>query len=86
MGAKGRSALLHRRDLAQAVGKKTQRALRCNARVQLAHSTGCSVARVNEGFFAFFTRRNAFALAFIQGLKVVAAHIDLATHFQHCRH
>jgi hypothetical protein len=39
------------RDLAQAVGEKAQRALRGDARIELAHGAG-GVARVDEGLAA----------------------------------
>ena len=67
-----RAALLHRRDLTQAIGEKSERPLRRNGRVQLAHCAGGGVARVDEGFLA------ALALGLIQPLEVGTRHVDLA--------
>ncbi len=69
--------------LADTVGKKAQWALGGDSGVELAHGTGSGVARVDKGFFALLTGGNALALALVQRLKVVAAHIDLPAHFQH---
>ena len=85
MGVEARPSLLRRRDVAQAIGKKAQAPLGRDGRVQLAHATGRRIAWVDKGFFAFGTLRNLFALLFIQGFKIGAAHIDLAAHFQHGR-
>ena len=79
MGVKHRAALVCRGDVPQPVGKKLQWSLGRNGRVQLAHGTCCGVARVDEGFQA------CVALAFVQRVKVVAAHVHLAAHFQHGR-
>ena len=84
MRCKGRAAVIRRGHVAHAVSKKTQRPLRCNRWVQLAHSTSSSVARVDESFFAFHALGNFGALALVKGFKVVAAHVDLAADFQHC--
>ena len=65
--------------LAQAVGKKRQRPLRGDFRVELAHRAGGGVARIDKGFFA------ARQQAGVQRLEVVAAHIHLAAHFQQGR-
>jgi hypothetical protein len=67
--------------LAYAVGKKTQGALGSNFAVQLAHSPGGGVTWIDKGFFAFGTSGNFCALAFVQLLKIIAAHIDLAAYF-----
>ena len=72
--------------LAQAIGKKAQRALRSNGRVKLAHRTRCGVARVDKGFFALGTVGNFLPLAFVQRVEVVAAHVHLASHLQHGGH
>ena len=72
--------------LAHAIGKKAQRPLGGNGRVELAHGTGGGVARVDEGFLALVAMRNARALALVERLKIVAPHIDLAAHFQHLGH
>ena len=48
-----RTTFVGGRDVAQAISKKTQRTFGRNARVELAHRTRRSVARVDEGFFAF---------------------------------
>ena len=79
MGFKHRAALLCRSDFPQTVRKKLQWPLGGNARIELAHGTCGGVARVDEGFEAGFT------LAFVQRVKVVAAHVHLAAHFQHGR-
>ena len=83
MCAKGRATLIYWRDLAYPISKKTQRPLGGNGGVELTDRTGCGVARVNKGFFALVPCGNAHALARVQSLKIVAAHIDLATDFQH---
>ena len=49
----------------------------------MTHRTGCGVARVDEGFFALGACGDALALALVQRLKVVTAHVDLAAHFEH---
>ena len=74
-----RPALRCRRDFAHAIGKKAQRALGGNRRVQLAHRAGSGVARVDKGFLP------ALALRFVEALKVGACHVDLAAHLQHRR-
>ena len=48
MGGKGRAAFAHWGDSAQAVGKKAQWPLRCNAGIQLAHRPRSRIARVDE--------------------------------------
>ncbi len=80
MGVERRSTLLGRCDLAQAIGIKAQRPLGGDRRVKLAHRTRGRIARVDEGFLALL------ALARIQCLEIVAAHVDLASHFQHGWH
>ena len=75
-------AALHFTDT---VGKKTQRPLCRNCGVQLAHRTSGCIARIDKGFFAFVALRDARSLARVQGLKIIAAHIHLASHFQHRR-
>ena len=79
----GRGLVILRRDCAQAIGEKAQGALGGNGRIELAHGTGGGVARVHKGFFTLFPGSNAIALALVQSFKVVAAHVDLATHLQH---
>ena len=69
-----RAPALH---FAQAIGVKAQRALGGNRRVQLPHRTSGGVARVDKSL------AGTGALALVQVFKIVAAHINLATHFQH---
>jgi len=78
--AKHRPALGRRRDRAQAVGKKTQGPLGGDVGVELAHSACGGIARVHKGLAALL------ALALVQRIKVGAAHVDLAAHFQNRRH
>ena len=66
-------------DFSQAIGKKAQGPLRSNGRIELPHGAGRRIARVHEGLLALL------ALTFVQGLEVVAAHVDLAAHLQHLR-
>jgi hypothetical protein len=80
MRAKHRPALGRRRDGAQAVGKKAQRALGGDVRIELAHGPRGGVARVHKGLAALL------ALALVERIKVGAAHVDLAAHFQHRGH
>ena len=80
MRTKLRSARLHRRNLAQAVGKKTQRPLGRNAGVELAHRTGSGIAGVDEGF------QPTLPLLLIQSLKIISAHVHLTAHLQHRWH
>ena len=79
------AAVSYRRYLPQAIGKKAQWPLRGNTGVQLAHGPCCCVARVDKSFFTFHALGNLAALAFIEGFKIVATHVDLTAHFQHCR-
>ena len=81
VGQQGVHAVSRRVDQ-QAVGKKAQGPLRCNARVQLAHRTCSGVARIDKGFFTLHAGSDAAALALVQRFKVIAAHVDLATHLQ----
>ena len=69
-------------DLTQAIGKKTQRPLRCNVGVELSNGTGCCIAWIDKGFFSFGAFCNFLKLAFIQRIKIIAAHIDLTAHLQ----
>ena len=85
MRAPRRSPLGRRGDVTQTIGKKAQRAFSRNPRIELAHRAGGGVARVDEGFLALVARRDALALAFVQGLEIVSAHVDLAAHLQHGR-
>ena len=73
MGGRGLPAF----HLAQAVGVEAQRPAGGDARVELAHDAGGGVARVHEGLVA------AFALLLVHALEVIAAHVDLAAHFDH---
>ena len=84
MGFKGGAAAIGRGNVAQAISKKAQGALRCNVGVQLADCACGGVARVDESFFAFYALGNFGALALVKGFKIVAAHVDLAADFQHC--
>ena len=70
-------------DVAQPVGKKAQGALGGNARIELAHRASGGIAGVDKGLLALGACSDALALALIQRLKVIPAHIDLAAHFQH---
>jgi hypothetical protein len=63
---------------AQAVGEEAQRLVRPSP----GRAGGCAgrgVARVDEGLAALL------ALALVEALEVVAAHVDLAAHFQQRR-
>ena len=82
MGFEVRPALLGRRDFAQPVGEETQGTLGRYGGVQLTHSSRSGVTRVDKGFFAFHALGDFFALALIQGLEVIATHVDLAAHLQ----
>jgi len=83
VGGQRRATLLGRRDLAQTVGKKAQRPARGDGRVELAHGTGGGVARVDKGLLALGAGGDLLALAGIEALEVVAAHVDLAAHLEH---
>ena len=83
VGSPLRTAFVGRRDVAQAISKKAQRPFSRNARVELAHRTRRRVARIDEGFFTFGACGDALALALVQGFEIVAAHVDLAAHFEH---
>ena len=65
-----------------AIGEKTQRPLGGNRRVELAHRTGGSIARVDKGLLALFSGGDAQALAGVERLEIVAAHIHLAAHLE----
>ena len=75
MGGKRRAALLRGRDVAQPVGIKTQRSLRRDGRIELAHRTRGRIARIDKRLLAFV------ALLLVEGVKVVPAHEDFAAHF-----
>ena len=79
----GGPALFWRADLTHPVSKKAQGTLRSNGRIELAHCASGRVARVDEGFLASFTLRNFAALALVERIKIIAAHVDLAANFQH---
>ena len=76
-------AFIHRCDVTDTISEKAQRALRGNAGVQLAHSTGGCIAWVDKGFFTLLPGGNACALAIVQSFKVAAGHVNLAAHFQY---
>ena len=80
MSLEGRTALLRRCHLAQAVGEKAQGTLRRNRRVELAHGAGRGVARIDEGL------ESVLALALVEAFEIVAPHVDLAAHFEHLGH
>ena len=80
MGVKVRPAFRRRGDFPHAIGKKAQWPLCSDAGIELAHSPRCGVARVDEGFLALL------ALALVEGVKVITAHVDLTPHLQHERH
>ena len=84
MSFKGWASVVTQGDVAQAISKKAQRPLRRNAWVKLANRTSGCVARVDERFFALHALRNFGALPLIKRFKIITAHIDFATHFQHC--
>ena len=69
----GVTAPLH---LAQPIRKKAQGALRGNARIELAHRTGCGIARVDKGFVP------GSGLACVERVEVRAGHVNLAAHLQ----
>src|SRR5690606_9251695 len=71
---------------AEPIGKEPKGTLRGNAGVVLTHRACGRVARVHEGFFALGARGDSVALAFVERVKIVAAHVDLATHFKHGWH
>ena len=72
-----RGRLLPALQFAQPVGEERQRPLRGDGRIELAHGASRGVARVDVGLLALG------ALGVVQALEVVAAHVDLAAHFQH---
>ena len=80
MRLKLRAALAGRRDRAKTVGKKAQRSLGGDVRIELAHRARGCVARVHKRFAALL------ALTLIERIKVGTAHVHLATHFQQRRH
>ena len=84
MGGKNRPAVGCWRHITQTIGKKTQWALRCNTRIQLAHSTCIRIARIDKSFFTFGPSRDASPLAFVQSIKIIAAHKDFTPNLQHC--
>ena len=45
-------------------------------RIQLPQASGCSIARVDEGFLTRFAR------SIVQGVKSGARHVDLSANFQ----
>ena len=81
-----RAALLGLRDLTHPVSIKTEWALGCDGGVKLSDGTGGGIARVDKGFFVAGTVSDFLALALVQGLEVVTAHVHLAPHLQHGRH
>ena len=78
----GRATLFCLAHLTHAVGKKAQGTLRSNRRVQLSHRSGRRIARVDKGFFTPRTLCDFESLPFVEGVKIIATHVDLATHFQ----
>ncbi len=81
---KHRPALLWRRDLAQAISKKAELAVGGDGRVELAHPTCSSIARVHKSLFTLCTFGDLLALALVEGFKISAAHVDLAPDLNHC--
>ena len=65
--------------------QKTQRALRRNGRVKLAHRACGRIARVDEGLFPLCTGCNALPLALIECFKIVTPHIHLTPDLEHVR-
>ena len=78
-------ALFRWRDLAQPVSEKTQLAVVRDGGVELPNRAGCGVARVHEQLFVLLPLGDLLALAFVELLELVAAHVDLAAHLQHRR-
>jgi hypothetical protein len=64
----------------QPIGKKRQRTPRSDGGIELADAAGCSVARIDQRAFA---HREC---ARVEGIEVVAPHIDFAAHFEHLGH
>ncbi len=86
MGVEPRAAVGGRRHLAQAVGEKAQPPLGRQRGIELAHRAGGGVARVDEGLGGLVAGGHALAHDLVQALEIVAAHIDLAAHFEQRRH
>ena len=74
------------RDLTHTISKETQGSIGCDGGVELAHRAGGRIARVDKRLLTLVTPGTAFALARIECIKVVTAHVDLATHLQYRRH
>ena len=83
MGLQGRSTLVGRRDLAQAVGEEAQGPAGGDGWVELAHGARCGIARVHEGLFTLGAGRDPGALRLVEPFEIVPAHVDLTANLQH---
>ena len=79
MGGKLRPALGGRGDGPNAIGKKRQGPLHGDVRIKLAHRPGGRIARIGKALGP------GGLLLGVEALKIGAAHVHLAPHFQHGR-